>query len=114
MQGVNIWLGRKGGHVNVPCHLGLNKQMATQNVILSCLARGITIGVVKVGSGTVMCMELLGCCSAACKKITFFAQLHFAASLVGAKVSLNTNCWIALSFETASNGLVRIETGCRC
>ena len=80
MQGVIIWLGHKGGHFDVLCHIGLNKQKATQDVLLSCLARGITTNVVNVG--------VVVQWSA---KRTHFAQFPFAAALLGAKVSLNTN-----------------------
>ena len=94
MQGVIIWLGHKGGYVDVICHLGLNKQKATQDVLLSCLARGITTNVVNVG--------VVAQWSA---KRTHFAQFPFAAALLGAKVSLNTKSWNASGFEIASNGL---------
>ena len=109
MQGVIIWLGHKGGYVDVICHLGLNKQKATQDVILSCLARGITTNVVNVGSGTkhiyiYFCMDCLVVVQWSAKR-THFAQFPFAAALLGAKVSLNTKSWNASGFETASNGL---------
>ena len=114
MQGVVIWHGHKGGHVNAICQIGLNRQKARQDVLLTCLARVKTTSVVNVGSGTkhIFVWSCLVVVQWSAKR-TPFAQFLCAAALVGAKVSLNTNCWIALSFETASNGF-RIETGCRC